>query len=252
MSLISAWTWRLVAVLIASAWVTVACVPPPPEITLEGSTAYYTGAIEMEYADDFLDKVSKHGTRIETLVINSNGGETVGGMHIGDWVYDNGIKVVVDKVCFSSCANYIFTAAPAKSIREDSFVGWHGSEQQNRFLDEQFADANPNNPTGSCRDRSLSVSEDPNSELYPGYAQELEFLEKIGLGVEPLVWGMADPERCRAYMQMDVDGWTFDIPSMERLGIGNVSYEGSGDYPSKTVVEEEGVAVFTVSESDLE
>ena len=225
--------------------------PPPPVITLNGSIASYRGAIEREYTRDFLDRVSRHGTRIDTLVINSGGGETVGGMDFGEWVHDNGIVVVVDTVCFSSCANYIFTAAPSKSIRENAFVGWHGSEQQNRFFDERFASENPRNPASACRKTPLTVDADPNRKQSSGYDRELKFLEKIGLKVDAMVWGLAQYERCVAYMNMNVDGWTFDVPSMERLGIGNVSYEGPGEYPSSAVVKQGGIAVYKVSESDL-
>lgn len=224
---------------------------PPPVITLTGSIASYRGAIAQEYARDFLDRVSGHGTGIDTLVINSSGGETVGGMDVGEWVHENGVVVVVDTVCFSSCANYIFTAAPSKSIRENAFVGWHGSEQQNRFFDEKFANENPRNPAGACRKTPLTVDADPNRRQSSGYDRELKFLEKIGLKVDAMVWGLAQYERCVAYMNMDVDGWTFDLPSMGRLGIGNVTYEGPGEYPSRTVVEQGGIAVYKVSESDL-
>ncbi len=37
-------------------------------------------------------------------------------------------------MCFSSCANYVFTSAANKYIREDSLVGWHGSESQYEIL----------------------------------------------------------------------------------------------------------------------
>ena len=227
-------------------------LPPPPEITFIGSTATYRGPLEVEYARDFLDRVARYGTAIKTLVIDSGGGDTLAGMDIGEWVHEHGVTVVVDSVCFSSCANYIFTAAPNKTIREDAFVGWHGSEQQNRFFDEEFANANPDDLPGACRERPLSVGEDPNRELSEGYERELRFLERIGLRVDALVWAMTEHARCRAYMQMDVDGWTFDIPSMERLGIANVSYEGPGDYPSEVVVEQGGIAVYEVGDSDLE
>ena len=52
-------------------------------------------------------------------------------MMIGHWIYDRNMDAVVDDLCFSFCANYIFTSGRNKVIREDSIVGWHGSPQQN-------------------------------------------------------------------------------------------------------------------------
>ena len=53
---------------------------------------------------------------------------------IGEWVFDHQLDVIVDELCFSSCANYIFTAGKNKIIGKDAIVGWHGSEQQDLFI----------------------------------------------------------------------------------------------------------------------
>ena len=55
-------------------------------------------------------------------------------MLIGEWIFDHEIDVIVDEICFSSCANYIFTAGKNKIIEKDAIVGWHGSEQQDPFI----------------------------------------------------------------------------------------------------------------------
>ena len=55
-------------------------------------------------------------------------------MKIGLWIFDHELDVIVDELCFSSCANYIFTAGKNKIIEKDAIVGWHGSEQQDQRL----------------------------------------------------------------------------------------------------------------------
>ena len=226
---------------------------PRPEITLSGSTATYRGVLEVEYAKDFLDRIAKHGTAIKTLVIESGGGDTRAGMDIGEWVHEHGVTVVVDWICFSSCANYIFTAAPAKTIRADAFVGWHGSEQQNRFFDEEFADANPDNLPGACRERPLGVAEDPNSQVFEGYARELRFLER-DRAPGRLPWSGPWPS---PHAAAPTCGWMLRAGrSTSRAWSVSASRtcrtRDRGDYPSQAAVELGGVAVYEVGESDLE
>ena len=55
-------------------------------------------------------------------------------MLIGEWVFDHDIDVIVEELCFSSCANYIFTAGNNKTIEAEAIVGWHGSHHQDEHL----------------------------------------------------------------------------------------------------------------------
>jgi hypothetical protein len=70
------------------------------------------------------------GRPIRTLVIHSAGGEITVGMDFGDWVYERRVDVVVEEVCLSSCANYVFPAAKTKVIARGAVVAWHGSARQ--------------------------------------------------------------------------------------------------------------------------
>ncbi len=94
-------------------------------ITIDGTTVTYVGHISEKNAERFLNRVK--GKTLTTLVIHSGGGEINPGMDMGNWVFDNQIDVVVDGVCMSSCANYIFPAGRVKTITEGSIVGWHGN-----------------------------------------------------------------------------------------------------------------------------
>lgn len=67
---------------------------------------------------------------LRTLVVNSAGGEITVGMDFGDWVYERRLDVLVDEMCLSSCANYIFPAARTKVIPRGAVVAWHGSARQ--------------------------------------------------------------------------------------------------------------------------
>lgn len=84
------------------------------------------------------------GRKIQTLVVDSAGGEIVTSMDFGDWVANRKVDVVVERLCLSSCANYIFPAARTKVIQPGAVVAWHGSARQrdltvelNQIIDER-------------------------------------------------------------------------------------------------------------------
>lgn len=76
------------------------------------------------------------GRKIQTLMVDSAGGEIVTSMDFGDWVANRKVDVVVERLCLSSCANYIFPAARTKLIQPGAVVAWHGSARQRDLLAE--------------------------------------------------------------------------------------------------------------------
>ena len=212
--------------------------PPPAQVSMDGATATFVGEMTLENAEEFVRQAEARDAAVTKLVINSGGGDVDAGRVLGRWVFRNQIDVVVEELCFSSCANYVFPAAPRKTIRAHAIVGWHGSDQQDRFIIEDDDD-----PAGfTCREQPLPEGADTGWD----YSDEVAFLEEIGIAVDALVWGMMEPERCERYKTMQVDGWTFSIENMAKLGIGNVTYEGEGEYPSAEALEKYPVAVFAV------
>lgn len=63
------------------------------------------------------------------------------------------------------------------------------------------------------------------------YEAEQRFLDRIGVSVEALVYGLM-PARYDRWIASETAGWTFRIEDMARFGIHNVAYAGDGDYPS--------------------
>lgn len=62
----------------------------------------------------------------KTLFVDSTGGDVEVGLLIGFRLLPFKLRVVVDGLCVSSCANYIFAAGDIKEIRK-GFVGFHGN-----------------------------------------------------------------------------------------------------------------------------
>ena len=228
------------------------------EISLEGNAVVYRGGIGPKSYERFLAVVRGKEDRIKTIIIESGGGDVIQGMDMGEWIYDNEVDVVVDTLCFSSCANYVFTAAKKKVIRENAIVGWHGSAQQETFIaqstgksvDDVYRDmareflieAGEANPTEAQIQAEADIFKE---ETAADVAREKRFLDKIGLSVNALVYGLM-PARYASYVEMGLDGWTFTIADMDKLGIKGVSYAGPGTYPSRAGIESFTVVVFEV------
>ena len=232
--------------------------PNPATITVEGSTIIFDGDIENSTYRDFLYAVRGKEDQITTIRVNSSGGITDHGILIGEWIFDHEIDVIVDEICFSSCANYIFTAGKNKIIEEDAIVGWHGSEQQDPFIavgygitmeelygrnyDElkEWGEILPDESKDEFVE-NMMVTDDFDE------GDEPEFLDKIGVNLYLMVYGFL-PDQFDYYMneQTEFGGWTFSIEDMAKFGVHNVTYDGAGQYPSKQAVENFPVAVFDV------
>ena len=238
---------------------------PPAEgdavtLSVEGRTVVMNGSLEDGFHESFLDLVKGREDEITTLRVNSGGGETDEGIKLGHWVFEHGIDVVVDGLCFSSCANYIFTAGRNKTITADSIVGWHGSEQQDEhlarglgltveeLLAKQYDELVAEGVEPPSSERRKKFVEVVLSRRLAGISEEQAFLEKVGVSVDALVYGFL-PDQLQGYYvnrAAHIDGWTFSIEGMARFGIDNVTYAGEGDYPSERAREEFGVVVFSV------
>ena len=233
-------------------------------IAIDGSVARFAGVLNPASVERFFRELGPRRDQIDTLIINSAGGVTTSGRRIGDWVYEHGITVVVNHLCFSSCANYVFTAAPRKIIRADALVGWHGSDQQYQYLAESRGitlDELIDEEVEAMLDQreqieAREIEEDERARMRPsmrdtmrritsGIRAEQEFLDRIGVSVEALVYGQM-PGRYDRWAASGAYGWTFRIEDMARFGIDNVTYVGEGDYPSKFADPRRPVIVFNV------
>lgn len=103
-------------------------------MALAGDTLTFRGAITTRSYAALMALAGSHPVR--TLRIQSGGGEVGNAQDIARWVHRNGIDVVVDGTCFSSCSNYIFQAGREKHIVAGGIVGWHGSVEHLRYLQQ--------------------------------------------------------------------------------------------------------------------
>ena len=232
--------------------------PPPATFSIEGSTVVIVGPLDIGFYERFLSAVRDREDEITTLRINSGGGITDEGIKLGAWIAERNIDVVVDQLCFSSCANYIFTAGRNKIIMPDSIVGWHGSEQQDEHIARGLGITIEELLAREYDEHASEWGETPTREGRENFVEvvlfgrptavreEQAFLDKIGVSVDALVYGFL-PDQFEDYYanpSPQTTGWTFSIEDMASFGIDNVTYEGDGDYPSERAKTEYGVIVF--------
>lgn len=70
---------------------------------------------------------------MDEVAIESTGGEINLGLDLGSFIFKNQLNVKVDSYCFSSCANYIFTAGIKKNLVKEAVVGFHGGVSSSEF-----------------------------------------------------------------------------------------------------------------------
>jgi hypothetical protein len=94
--------------------------------TVDETTLAFVGKITRDTPRRLQEVLSG---QIQTIIVTSDGGETEGGIAVGEVIQERGLDVVVEGFCASSCANYFFTLANDKVVAEGSWVGYHGNVQ---------------------------------------------------------------------------------------------------------------------------
>lgn len=149
---------------------------PPYAITrLDSGTVFYRGEISKGSRRHLLRYLN---AATKTLVVTSEGGSPDEGMLMAEELRRRNIRLVVDKYCMSSCANYLFLAAPQKSVKPGSLVGFHGgplgslSEEKERQFER-----------GALSSHSMH-GEGLQNHLDKLAIRELEFFSRIGVDRE--------------------------------------------------------------------
>jgi hypothetical protein len=207
----------------------------PAEVRALGDTVYYTGNMSKPSSAAFDAAVAgiPRG-QITRIVMNSGGGDTVAGRHIGRWVKSMGVVVEVDTICFSSCADYVFPAGRARVIRADAFVGWHGNERQFAVLaarrgvsvaDElrKFA------PKELSAEQQAAFVREVGETLEITQKDEADFYAQLGLNDAFAVCAVGD-ELEKRFGFTGRKGWGFSIDDMALLGLTDTVYLGDGSY----------------------
>ncbi len=179
---------------------------PPTTVFLDKENQiHYDGHLNKEANERLFELYETSITKPDTLVISSSGGGVMLGMDLGDWVYDNEINIVIDKLCASSCANYIFTAGKQKSLKKDSIIIWHGSSWQKNI------DA---------------LVRDGNKSIVDWRKREVSFFKKIEVDYRITVYGFGRYSLWQyikaVFTAEPILGFDYSVEDMGKFGITNV------------------------------
>ncbi len=233
----------------------------PANVKIENNTVFYRGDISKASWKAFKYAIANDAkTDVRKIVINSVGGDTQYGRKLGSWVFEQNLSVEVEGGCFSSCANYVFPAGRKKVIRQGAFVGWHGSEAQQRII-EDISKSSKAKIRAEMRSHNLSMrpelagTEELEKLVEYGWRRSMDqrkkslddedrFFRKLGLENAFTIYGML-PAHQENYENSGKRGWTFSLKDMEQLGIENVQYLGSKTYETEPNVLK-NLIVFTL------
>jgi len=204
----------LIPVLFASACATMKTEAPEPVSLPEPATVvyldeynqlHYEGYLEADANQRLYSHYANAQIKPEVLVISSEGGSVTPGLDLGDWVYDKGLVVIVEGVCASSCANYVFTAARQKGLKKDSVLIWHGSSLQ-KDVDELYRQGDSN--------------------VVAWRQREVSFFKKIDVDHQITIYGL-ERYPFRVYlgsimMANPIEGFDFSIEDMAKFGVTDV------------------------------
>lgn len=106
---------------------------PESIVNIEGRILFFQGELTSKNNQKIFESFDNAEVKPNLLSIHSGGGEIGAGIELGEWVFENSFNVIVDRVCASSCANYVFPAANIKYLKKNSIVVWHGGAHQESF-----------------------------------------------------------------------------------------------------------------------
>ena len=189
----------------------------PAEFSVIEDTLYYKGEITDLMVLKALELARNSSQPIKKLHIDSSGGNARAGIIFGNWIHDNKIKVTIENLCFSSCANYIFTSASSVHVLKGAIVGWHGGAfQQHWKLNLWWYEyLIPN--------RKASKLALLNSSLKPWKDEETAFFHLIGVDQKITTYGQMDKFNCQK--QNGAAGWNYNIRDLHKLGVMNVTLD---------------------------
>ncbi len=217
----------------------------PAQVHITGDTVYYQGNISTASTQVFKAVVAgvKRG-QLTRLVISSVGGETRNGREIGHWVHDMALVVEIERVCFSSCANYIFPAGRARVIRANALVGWHGNErgmeigtkERGVSLEAEMRRLLPPEILNGPTEKIQGHVDEALVSLQKSMQEEAAFYSLLRLKDAFATCAVGDGASSKYPALQDKKGWGFSIKDMARLGLANTVYLGDGAYERDSVL----------------
>jgi hypothetical protein len=160
--------------------------------------------------------------KVKNVIVNSGGGDVNEAIKIATDIYKRNLRVIIDGLCLSSCANYLLPAANAVKL-SDGFIGVHGNVTSCVKLYGSALNFAKLGYGGRLSDHQLIGNV---KNIYSTIKNENEFYKIIGLDPEYLYL------TCRPDKGMfDGSTYAFFAPKVESLGnYGIKNFSGAQSY----------------------
>lgn len=183
-------------------------------VFVENGELHYSGYLDDDANQRLFALYDSLAIKPTVLAIESKGGIVDFGLDLGDWVYRKGLDVKVSAYCLSSCANYVFTAAPRKTVSNVAVIGFHGGISSATF--------NLGGERKAAYDAMTKEQQDAfwaghRKEIQPLLQRETDFFKKIGVRQYITTYGQAS-----RFDLPDMDGWTFTREDFARFGVDRI------------------------------
>ena len=102
-----------------------ACTTAPIQLEVSEGVLFFEGGTNESSMKKLVETIESQP--VEKLIISSIGGNSTYGVAIARMLREKNIEVVVDRYCYSSCANYILLGARKATVKSGAVVGFHGA-----------------------------------------------------------------------------------------------------------------------------
>jgi len=193
------------------------------KIFLDNGELNYVGEISQAGNKEVFELFAAQDKKPAILSIRSKGGSTDSGIALGTWVHEHGLAVKVLEYCFSSCANYVFTAAPEKIVSNFAVIGYHGGLGSSQFgIDAEQEARFAAMPAAEQSAVRKTFDDEVRKMVEIKVQEERKFFALIKVNQEITTLGQA-PQYAQRYGSDDrFLGWTFSLAGFAKLGVSTI------------------------------
>jgi hypothetical protein len=214
---------RITSMLAALAAAGAAHAAEPAQVFIDNGELNYIGLISAESKRLAFSLYAAQEKKPTVFHIRSRGGATDAGIELGQWVHREGVTVKVLELCFSSCANYVFTAARNKIVSNFAVVGYHGGLSSEDFTPDKDQEAMFAALPAEQRDAARKQFIDQiKAAIAPKIRAETAFFDEIGVQQRVTTLGQT-PYYEQRYGQAEAIGWSYSVADFARLGVNNIT-----------------------------
>jgi hypothetical protein len=195
----------------------------PAQVFIDNGELNYIGLISPESNRQAFSLYAAQDKKPTVFHIRSGGGNTDAGIELGKWVHQEGVTVKVLEFCFSSCANYVFTAARNKIVSNFAVVGYHGGLSSADFTPDKDQEAMFAALPAAQRDAARTQFLDQlKASITPKIQAEKAFFDAIGVQQRVTTLGQT-PYYEQRYANTEAIGWSYSVDNFARLGVKNIT-----------------------------